>query len=173
MNDVRPGDTREALASFHALPGDEAERELLACCASPVWAAALAAGRPYPGLDAVLSASDAALAALGWAEIEKALSAHPRIGERATGAGREAAWSAREQSAASADATARAELAEANAAYERVFDRVFLICANGLPAAEILTRLRARLGNDERTERAVVREELRAIVRLRLERWLS
>ncbi|MFE0027450.1 2-oxo-4-hydroxy-4-carboxy-5-ureidoimidazoline decarboxylase [Amycolatopsis sp. NPDC059021] len=166
--------SRSVLAPFHALPGAAAERELLACCASPVWAAAVAAGRPYDDVDAVLRASDMELAVLGWDEIEKALSAHPRIGERAEGQGREAAWSRREQSAAAtADATVLAELAEANAEYERVFDRVFLICASGLSAAEILANLNARLGNDEQAERAVVREELRKIVRLRLERWLS
>ena len=53
------------------------------------------------------------------------------------------------------------------------FDRVFLVNATGRSAAEILANLRSRLGNDEDTERAEVRAELRGIVRLRLTRWLS
>ncbi|GAB1511234.1 2-oxo-4-hydroxy-4-carboxy-5-ureidoimidazoline decarboxylase [Actinophytocola sp. KF-1] len=145
--------------------------DLLACCASPTWAAAVACGGPYPDVAAVLVAADAALDGLDWSEVEKALAAHPRIGDRATAAGREAEWSRQEQAAA-ADGD-RAELTRANAEYERVFDRVFLVDATGRSAAEILADLRARLGNDEETERAVVRRELRGIVRRRLGRAFS
>lgn len=145
--------------------------ELLACCASPTWAAAVADGGPYPDTDALLLAADAALAALDWSEVDKALAAHPRIGEHGAATGREKEWSRQEQSAA-ADGDAAA-LAQANAEYERVFGRVFLVDATGRSAAEILADLRARLGNDEDTERAVVREQLRGIVRRRLARVVS
>ncbi len=149
---------------------DDAEHALLACCTSPVWVAAITASRPYPDVDAVLRAADTALTALDWSEIEKALAAHPRIGERATAQGQEAEWSRREQAAATGDPQA---LADANAEYERTFDRVFLVNATGRTAAEILANLRSRLGNDEDTERAEIRAQLRGIVRLRLTRWLS
>ncbi|WP_338024672.1 2-oxo-4-hydroxy-4-carboxy-5-ureidoimidazoline decarboxylase [Amycolatopsis thermalba] len=173
---VQPEQTRRwpVLQQFHALPAEEAERELRACCAARDWAAQVAAGRPYADVDAVCAAADAALADLDWAGITEALAAHPRIGDRAGGTGREAAWSRQEQAAAATgDEAVRRELAEANAEYERRFGRVFLICAAGLPAATILGRLRERLGHDEETERAVVREELREIVRLRVRRWLE
>jgi 2-oxo-4-hydroxy-4-carboxy-5-ureidoimidazoline decarboxylase len=154
-------------------PGD-AVPALLACCAAPAWAAAMANGRPYPDLAAVLRAADTHLARLDWAEVETALAAHPRIGERVTVPSREAAWSRREQSAAaSADPAVLSALANANVEYERVFDRVFLINATGRSAEEILVALRQRLRNDEDTERAVVRAELRGIVHLRLRAWLS
>lgn len=154
-----------------ALPDIDTERALLACCASPVWAAAVTAGRPYQDVPAVLRAADTELTRLDWSEIEKALAGHPRIGDRATAPGREAEWSRQEQSAAATGDPA--VLAEANAAYELIFGRVFLVNATGRSAAEILANLCARLGNDEHTERAVVREELLGIVHLRLTRWLS
>jgi 2-oxo-4-hydroxy-4-carboxy-5-ureidoimidazoline decarboxylase len=131
----------------------------------------MTARRPFADLDAVLLAADDELARLDWTEVEQALAAHPRIGERATAPGLEAAWSRREQSAAATGDPAA--LAEANAEYERIFGRVYLVHANGRPAGDILADLRARLGNDEGTERAVVRRELRGIVRSRLTRWLS
>lgn len=163
-----------SLDQWHQLPSEEAERELLACCASPAWAAKLAAGRPYADVDALLRAAANELANLGWDEIEMALAAHPRIGDRATGDRREATWSRQEQStAAAADAAVLTELAEANAQYERAFGRVFLIHANGRTAEEILGNLRSRLDNDEHTERAVTREQLAGIVQSRLARWLS
>ena len=70
-------------------------------------------------------------------------------------AGREAAWSAAEQSAAaSAAATTRQRIAEGNIAYEKRFGHVFLICANGRPADDILAALTVRLRNDPDTETA-------------------
>ena len=46
---------------------------------------------------------------------------------------------------------------------------MFLIFASGKSADEMLAAARGRLGNDEETERRVVRGELRKIVELRLE----
>jgi 2-oxo-4-hydroxy-4-carboxy-5-ureidoimidazoline decarboxylase len=59
---------------------------------------------------------------------------------------------------------------EGNRAYEERFGHVFLICATGLSAAEMLAALRERLGNDVEAERAAVRAELAKIVDLRLAR---
>jgi 2-oxo-4-hydroxy-4-carboxy-5-ureidoimidazoline decarboxylase len=160
-----------ALARFNALPDDEAERELLACCAAPAWACAVAEGRPYQDLAALQAAADSALAALTWPDIVQALSAHPRIGQRAEGEAQDAAWSREEQSGmASAEEDTKAALAEANREYERRFDHVFLIFATGKSPAEMLEAARARLANDEATEREAVRGELAKITQLRLER---
>ncbi|PRY01665.1 2-oxo-4-hydroxy-4-carboxy-5-ureidoimidazoline decarboxylase [Allonocardiopsis opalescens] len=162
------------LPAFNGLPDDECERELLACCASPPWAARVAAGRPYGTAGALAAASDAALAELDWEQVEAALAAHPRIGERAAGADRAAAWSRREQSGADdAGSRLQAELVEGNRAYEERFGHVFLICATGRSAAEMLAALRERLGNDPAAERPVVREELRRITRIRLGRLVG
>jgi 2-oxo-4-hydroxy-4-carboxy-5-ureidoimidazoline decarboxylase len=144
--------------------------QLLACCASRRWALHISSRGPYPDLDKLLATSDAEIAALGWRDITEALVAHPRIGQRADGESQEAQWSRHEQSAATG---AKAELAAANAEYERHFDRVFLICATGLSGQEILAELRRRLANDEVTERAEVRRELSKIVRLRLTRCFA
>jgi 2-oxo-4-hydroxy-4-carboxy-5-ureidoimidazoline decarboxylase len=162
------------VAQFNALPAEQAGRELLACCAAREWARAVAGGRPYPDVAAALAAADAATAKLSWAEIETALAAHPRIGQRVAGSGREAAWSRREQSGVDcADEQTAAALVAANRAYEERFGHVFLIFATGRTPAEMLAAAQARLGNDPAAEREVVREELRKIARLRLERLLS
>jgi 2-oxo-4-hydroxy-4-carboxy-5-ureidoimidazoline decarboxylase len=155
----------------------EAERELLACCAAPAWARAVVAGRPYGTLSAVLDSSDRTLDGLAWADLRPALDAHPRIGARpATTAGptREQAWSQREQAGAqNTDDATSAALVEANRAYEERFGHVFLIFASGRTAGEMLAAARRRLHNDEETERAVVRHELKQITRLRVERLLT
>src|SRR5690606_21678800 len=89
--------TPGGLAAFNACDREDAEKELLSCCASRAFAGAVAAGRPYPDLDRLADAAGRAVQELSWAEVLEALGAHPRIGERPDGASREAAWSRREQ----------------------------------------------------------------------------
>lgn len=162
------------LASFNTRPAVEVERELLACCAVPAWAAAVVAARPYPDLDLLVATADAALRGLTWAEVARALAAHPRIGERPAGSDRESAWSRREQAAVvDADAATRAALVQANQEYERRFGHLFLIFASGRTDSELLAAARQRLRHDDETERQVVREELRQIAGLRLARLLG
>ena len=141
-----------------------AEHDLLACCAARRWADEILARRPYPDLARLRSVSEQVLRALAWADVEQALAAHPRIGERADGATTEAGWSREEQAGASPSD----ELVAGNVAYEKRFGHVFLICATGLSGADMLAALNTRLGNDPEAERDVVREELRKIVELRL-----
>jgi 2-oxo-4-hydroxy-4-carboxy-5-ureidoimidazoline decarboxylase len=165
----------DAVEVFNSLPATRLTEDLLACCAAPTWGAAVAGKRPYADRDEILAAADAAARALSWDDVLVALSAHPRIGERATGDSAEASWSRHEQSAAaqSADDATRSELVAANRAYEERFGHVFLIFANGRTQAEILAAARERLGHDEPAERAIVADELRRIARLRLERVLD
>jgi 2-oxo-4-hydroxy-4-carboxy-5-ureidoimidazoline decarboxylase len=167
-----PGDThREAVSALNAWTAEEAERALPACCASSRWVAAVAGGRPYGGWTELAAASSAAIKAIRWSDVLEALDAHPRIGDRAAGESREAEWSRAEQSAAaSADAAVLGVLARVNAEYERRFGHVFLICASGRPAEQILAEARRRLGNDAAAEQQEVRAELAAIALLRLER---
>jgi 2-oxo-4-hydroxy-4-carboxy-5-ureidoimidazoline decarboxylase len=165
----------DVVEAFNSLPTERLEADLLACCAAPDWGARIVAGRPYPDRAAIVAAADAAARALSWADVEKGLSAHPRIGERAEGGARDAAWSRREQSAAagSADDTTKAALVAANRAYEDRFGHVFLIFASGKTQAEIVAAATERMANDEATERAIVADELRKIALLRLERLLD
>ncbi len=165
----------DAVEVFNSLPAARLEQDLLACCAAPAWGAAIIGARPYRSRADLLAAADAASAALSWADVLAGLSAHPRIGERATGDSAEAAWSRREQSAAalSADESTAAAIKEANQAYEERFGHVFLIFASGRSQEEILAAARERLTHDEATERPVVADQLRQIARLRLERVLD
>lgn len=156
---------------FNGLPHAEAEAELLTCCASRRWAAAVAAGRPYASADDLFAEAGRLARELDWPDVREALEAHPRIGDRPAGAGREAAWSRGEQSGVG-DAD-REAFADGNAAYEDRFGHVFLICASGRGAGEMLAELRERLGNDPRTERSVVHGELVKITELRLRKLFS
>ena len=158
---------------LNSVPAAQADQLLASCCASRRWVERMAAGRPYPDLGALFDAGDRAMRELGRDDLAEALSAHPRIGQRAAGASTEATWSRQEQAAVTdAGAEVRAALEEGNRDYEQRFGHVFLISASGRSAEELLATLRQRLANDPDTEWDMVADELREITRLRLERLL-
>ena len=154
-----------SLASFNAATTGDAVAVMMSCCSSRRFAAAMAAGRPYPSLAALESSVTAAFGSLDWADVLEAIAGHPRIGDRAAG------QSAAEQSGVTD--SSRAALADGNRAYEERFGHVFLICASGLSGEEMLAALQERLGNDPYAERKVATSELRKITVLRLRKALG
>jgi OHCU decarboxylase len=161
------------LQEFNAASDDRLRPLLAACCDVPRWVDGILAGRPYGDIEALTLTADKASRELDVSEVDRALAAHPRIGDRADGAGTEAAWSRNEQSGVGDDPEVRTALAAGNRVYEERFGRVFLICATGLSAGEMLASLRQRLTHDESVEAAVVQEELRKIALLRLGKVVS
>jgi allantoicase len=153
--------TAAGLARFDAVPAAVAEQVLLGCCSAPGWAAAVAAGRPYGSLDALVAAATSGVLALDDDELVAALAGHARIGAPRDRVG------AREQAGVGTDV--RAALAEGNRAYEERFGHVYLVRAAGRSGEEMLALLRERLANDAATEADVVRSQLAEITALRLE----
>lgn len=165
------------LSALNAMPANVASAAFLACCGSHKWADAMTAARPFAHATQLYEAADRLWRGLNPDEWRHAFAAHPRIGERhaARDAGaRAASWSSQEQSAAaSADERTLAELADVNRAYEERFGHVFLVCATGRSATELLTNAKQRMMNDPATELAVAAEEHRQITRLRLARLIE
>ncbi|HWZ51588.1 MAG TPA: 2-oxo-4-hydroxy-4-carboxy-5-ureidoimidazoline decarboxylase [Granulicella sp.] len=167
-------------ARWSSLDPVAAAQEILPCCGSRAWAAGVVALRPFADEEALLLTADAVWMGLPESAWEEAFASHPRIGqEKAVGeATPEAlAWSRQEQSAAmaadGADATLQQALAEGNRRYEERFGRIFIVCASGRSAAEILALLERRICNDDRVELQEAAEQQRQIMQLRLHRWLE
>ncbi|WP_411970393.1 2-oxo-4-hydroxy-4-carboxy-5-ureidoimidazoline decarboxylase [Saccharothrix longispora] len=153
------------LTGFNTAPADVLRPLLTECLAVPRWVDAVLAGRPYPDVDALLAGS-ARAADLSDEEVRAALAGHPRIGEGARHGGVSAAWSADEQSGVARSSADR--LAAANAAYENRFGHLYLVCAAGLSAGEVLDDLAARMDNEPAEELRVAGRELGKIAALRL-----
>jgi 2-oxo-4-hydroxy-4-carboxy-5-ureidoimidazoline decarboxylase len=155
-----------------AAPAD-ALTALSACCGSSRWAGRMVARRPFGSRDALLNAAREEWWALSPDDWLEAFSHHPRIGDRASLAARFPAThhlSAREQ-AAVGDATedVLTALADANQAYVDRFGFIFIVCATGKTANEMLELLRERLPNDRDTELRIAAEEQARITELRLD----
>ncbi|WP_347221975.1 2-oxo-4-hydroxy-4-carboxy-5-ureidoimidazoline decarboxylase [Mycolicibacterium poriferae] len=157
------------IEGFNRLSERQRMHLLFEVCSSTIWARRGLAGGPFRDAEALFDRADRVLAELPDAELDAALDGHPRIGAKADNPS-----SAREQArvADAADAV-KAELAEKNRAYDDKFGYVYLVCANGRTAEELLAILTDRLDNDPETERRVMRSELAKINRLRLERLLT
>ncbi|BBX52631.1 2-oxo-4-hydroxy-4-carboxy-5-ureidoimidazoline decarboxylase [Mycolicibacterium poriferae] len=157
------------IEGFNRLSERQRMHLLFEVCSSTIWARRVLAGGPFRDAEALFDRADRVLAELPDAELDAALDGHPRIGAKADNPS-----SAREQ-ARVADATdaVKAELAEKNRAYDDKFGYVYLVCASGRTAEELLAILTDRLDNDPETERRVMRSELAKINRLRLERLLT
>ena len=171
------GEGKDVLARWNHLPADEAMSAILPCCGSSTWAQRMVARRPLGDESAVLAASDETWRNLTRSDWMEAFNSHPRIGEsRATHSppAQSVEWSAQEQrNVAEADAAAKVALAKANREYERRFNRIFIVCATGKSALEILEILRRRLKNDAEAELHEAAEEQRQIIEIRLRKWLQ
>jgi 2-oxo-4-hydroxy-4-carboxy-5-ureidoimidazoline decarboxylase len=171
---------KAALIRWNALDAAAAAREILPCCGSRAWVDGLAARRPFADVQQLCEESDRIWAALPEPDWREASDSHPRIGQQhARAATAESlAWSSEEQRAAMSSAgsqedAAKLALAEGNRQYEERFGRIFIVCAAGKSAAEILDLLNARMQNTAADELLEAAEQQRQITQLRLRRWLG
>jgi OHCU decarboxylase len=167
----------QSVRRLNQLSADLAEAEFLKCCGSARWATLMTEARPFENFEEVSSKADKIWASLGEQDWLEAFRAHPKIGERKAAAiqsQQAVSWSAQEQSQAqqAADET-KAAIAEGNSAYEDRFGFIFIICAAGKSAEQILSSLKERLANRVATELLIAAEEQRKITQLRLKKLLT
>jgi len=133
--------------------------------------------RPFGNTQHLLGEADRLWSSLNAQDWLEAFRAHPKIGEQKAAARQSEqtqAWSAQEQSSVHEAATStKAALAQGNRQYERQFGFIFIICATGKTAEEMLSILNRRLQNSPETELEVAADEQRKITRLRLEKLLN
>ena len=165
------------VAELNALPAEHAADLLTACCGSTRWVNALVARRPFASLDRLLVVADEVWTHLAPADWFEAFAHHPRIGERRAAVPqneRAAEWSAGEQAGvATARSSTQAELAAVNERYEQRFGYIYIVCAAGRSAEELLSLARARMNNDAETELRIAAEEQRKITTLRLRKLIT
>lgn len=165
------------LAELNALSAGRAAELFDACCGSSRWVSALVARRPFASLDQLLDVADDVWRQLEPADWREAFAHHPRIGERRAAlpqTDRAAMWSASEQSAVSTATTStQSELAAVNERYEQRFGFIYIVCAAGRSADELLSLAHARINNDPEAELRIAADEQRKITTLRLRKLIT
>jgi 2-oxo-4-hydroxy-4-carboxy-5-ureidoimidazoline decarboxylase len=153
------------LDELNMLPRDKAEAEFMRCCGSTRWAKEMVNLRPFKSVNSVYASGDRTWLTLGEADWMEAFSHHPRIGD---GALLEQKFAVEEASRETLE-----RLKVLNQEYEKRFPHVFLICATGKSAIDMLKNLEMRLTNDRKHELSNASAEQMKITRLRLEKLLT
>ncbi len=161
---------------LNALDEASAQAALLRCCGCVRWVRGMLCARPFRDEAHLFAVAEAVWADTGPDDWREAMTHHPRIGEQALRdkfAGT-AGWSTQEQQGvAGAGEDVLSQLAQGNREYEEKFGFIFLVCATGKTAAQMLELLRARLPHDRETELQVAAAEQAKITRLRLQKLLT
>src|SRR5438270_13192665 len=136
------------LSDLNALPPSTRANALATCCGATAWVAALNQQFPFATDEALFAEADRLWYSLTEADWREAFAHHPKIGD--INALKEkfastATWAAGEQGAVRQASQATLEaLAAGNKAYEQRFGYIFIVCATGKSAEEMLALLQAR-----------------------------
>jgi OHCU decarboxylase len=161
-----------AAEQLNSLNESAAEQALNKCCAAPEWVAQMLACRPFVSDEAVASAATEVWWSLARNQWLAAFAAHPKIGDPASLRAKYAntsQWANNEQAGVTAAAEQTlTQLADYNQRYEQRFGFIFIVCATGKSAAEMLSLLQSRINNDPETELKIAAAEQLKITLLRL-----
>ena len=165
------------LAQFNALPAAQAEQLISQCCAAKHWAQLMVEGRPYADLASLLDAAEHIWAGMAETDLLEAFLAHPKIGNvdslREKYASTKTLAAGEQSSVNNAEESILSALAEGNQRYIERNGFIFIVCATGKSAAQMLSLLSERLANSRARELQIAAEEQSKITALRLHKQFS
>lgn len=165
------------LEQLNQLSRETAEADFTNCCGSPAWARMMTEARPFADVAALIKQAEQIWLNLDAQDWLEAFAAHPKIGARkavSQQSAQAAKWSNAEQSGAQTAADSlRDELEKANRLYEDKFGFIFIVCATGKSAEEMLDLCRRRVRNDTDAEIRIAADEQRKITEIRLKKLLE
>lgn len=165
-----------SLAELNHLSESDAREALERCCGASRWVQGMLARRPFEDEAGLMAAADEVWAGMQRDDILEAFQHHPQIGDVASLRQKfasTAAWASHEQSGVQAASERVLEaLAQGNQAYREKFGYIFIVCATGKSAAEMLALLEQRLPNPPEAELSIAAAEQAKITRIRLEKLI-
>jgi allantoicase len=155
----------DAVAQYvNTLTDDLAAEQLRTCCGSTEWVRRMMASRPFAAWSDLSQTAGEIWHSLKPDDWREAFAAHPRIGDRSG-----SRWARQEQSGtASASSESMDALASANREYEARFGHIYIVCATGHSADEMLAMAWQRIENAPDVELKVAADEQLKITKLRL-----
>lgn len=164
-------------SELNTLSEEQAFVEFEKCCGAKEWITPMVNGRPYNSMEELLNIADNHWKSCSEEAIYEAFHHHPKIGDISSLSKKFAntkEWAGNEQGkVAEANTEVIKELAQGNSDYESKFGFIFIVCATGKSAQEMLDILKSRLPNDKEKELKIAAEEQNKITKLRLEKLLS
>ena len=165
------------LEDFNKQNREKAGQDLFKCCGSKTWVNKIMENYPFNSIEDLKISSDRSWFSCKKEDWLEAFSHHPKIGDQ-SGADKKhsstAEWAKQEQSTIKdAGQIILSELVKANQSYENKFGFIFIVCATGKTANEMLKLLNERLNNEPEKEIQIAINEQNKITHLRLEKLLS
>ncbi len=165
------------LTAFNNLPIKSAHKVLENCCGAGKWLAGMLSSRPFEDENALYATAREIWQACSREDGLEAFSHHPKIGDLQSLQKKYAAtqaWASQEQAGTQTASLATLQaLAEGNKAYESKFGYIFIVCATGKSAEEMLHLLEERLGNKPDEEIKIAMNEQAKITQIRLRKLLE
>ncbi|MGY3089699.1 2-oxo-4-hydroxy-4-carboxy-5-ureidoimidazoline decarboxylase [Hymenobacter sp. UYAg731] len=167
-----------AIDELNSLPKPALAEALQKCCGSTTWVENILAAFPVSDDETLMDEANTAWNKLSEADWREAFTHHPKIGGDVEALHAKFAststWAEGEQASVKEASQETLEaLATGNEDYERKFGYIFIVCATGKSADEMLTLLQARLSNKPEDEILIAAGEQNKITRLRLEKLLA
>ena len=162
---------------LNSLPADEAINQFKSCCCATRWAEQMVHRRPFATRDELVATGNEVWWSLTSDDWLEAFRAHPKIGEKkavSVASVQSAQWSNSEQAGVRNASDETTELlAKLNREYETTFGYIFIVCATGKSAEEMLAILRERIGNEPGKELRIAAGEQAKITELRLKKLID
>jgi 2-oxo-4-hydroxy-4-carboxy-5-ureidoimidazoline decarboxylase len=170
-------DVLMTLHELNILPKDKLKEELIRCCGSVNWVHKMLSHIPAEDMVEILEDAEMEWWNCTEEDWKEAFASHPRIGDPASLAKKyasTASWANDEQkNVGSASEDTLHALAEANKLYEQKFGFIFIVCATGRSAEEMLGMIHVRLQNKPEDEIRIAADEQNSITKLRIEKLLE
>jgi len=165
------------IESFNSLTDSEAFKEFEICCGATNWVKRIIASRPIDSKDALLKVAEEIWFSLKSEDWLEAFTHHPKIGDieslREKFHNTKSISENEQLGVNDASENTLKDLAKSNQLYEDKFGFIFIVCATGKSADQMLTLIKMRLNNNIETEMQNAAKEQNKITQLRLEKLLK
>jgi 2-oxo-4-hydroxy-4-carboxy-5-ureidoimidazoline decarboxylase len=166
------------VAEINDLPVEQIREELVKCCGSSQWVEKMIERRPFSNMEELYSHAELIwhkeCREKDWLE---AFTHHPKIGDLKRLEKKFANtqnWASNEQAGVNtAKQKILEELADLNQQYETKFAYIFIVCATGKSAEEMLVILKERINNGHKEEIRIAMAEQNKITKIRLEKLID
>ncbi len=154
-----------------------AHQAFMQCCTAEAWVEKMLLDMPYDNVETLSAQANSNWQGLNEADYLQAFEGHPKIGDVSSLRDK---YRATEQLAAgeqsgvnSATEHALIELKQLNDDYEDKFGFIFIVCATGKTAQQMLNILALRIVNDRTAELVNAAAEQRKILQIRIEKMIT
>lgn len=165
------------IKEFNLLAQEEAIEALTKCCGSSNWVKNVIDQRPFKSKEAMLEVGQNVWDQATQEDALEAFNHHPKIGDLKSLTKKFATtkdWAGNEQAGVkAADQEVLQELAKGNMAYEMKYGYIFIVCATGKSAKEMLDLLMERLDNGTEEELKIAMAEQHKITIIRINKLIE